>query len=70
MATKSNKSQMETFDPASWTPTELEAPDGRKWTASSLAEEKNLVAAHGYKPVSSGKGGQKAASTPTNEGTK
>lgn len=42
---------MKTFDSAAtFTPTELEAPDGRPFTAGSLAEYNELVA-KGYKVV-------------------
>lgn len=43
------KHQMKTFDPSSWEARELTAPDGRTWVPSSLAEEKNLISAYGYR---------------------
>ena len=43
------KEQMKTFDPSSWEARELTAPDGRTWVPSSLAEEKNLISAYGYR---------------------
>lgn len=50
-----NNPKMVQFDKSKWTPSELTAPDGRKWTPSSVAEEKNLLAAHGYTRADKGK---------------
>ena len=70
MAPRKNDNQMELFDAEKWSPTELVAPDGRKWTPTSLAEEKNLVSAYGYRPVGSGaKSDRKAGATPPSEGS-
>lgn len=47
--------KMAQFNADAWKPSELTAPDGRKWTPSSVAEEKNLLAAHGYTRADKGK---------------
>lgn len=39
---------MRTFDADGWTPRELVAPDGRRWTASTRPEEGELLA-RGYR---------------------
>lgn len=40
---------MRTFDPETWTPRELVAPNGQRWTPSSRGEEAELVGTRGYR---------------------
>ena len=62
-----SKRQMETYDPSTWEARELVAPDGRTWLPSSLAEEKNLVAAHGYQYADEAAPAQPVETTPAPE---
>ena len=45
------RQEMATFDASKWKPRELVAPDGRRFTPSSRAEESELVGAHGYRVI-------------------
>lgn len=47
----SKKHTMKLIDPSKWSARELVAPDGRTFTPSTFAEERNLIAAYGYKAV-------------------
>ena len=49
---------MRTFDPETWTPRELVAPNGQRWTPSSRGEEAELVGTRGYRYATTEAGGE------------